>query len=215
MRGQPAGAARPIASLLALLCLALLAVACDGTQLPQVIASYPRQDPPPPNTAVTEAHLELEVRDMDAAVETVEHLAARYGGYVVETQHWGSHETRAATLTVLVPAADFKAFNRALRALGPPTSERLTERVDGYRVRSTQVRVILRETAPALVAPRRAGWNPVATFRAAFAVFTSVFQVLVDGLIWIVVVAGPFALMALGLLALMRRLRRPPIQHEE
>ena len=98
-----------IFALLLLLVLALLATACDGARMPQVIATYPQTDPPCPYVSP------------------------------VEWPH------------------------------------------------------------------PRDGWNPTVTFNAAFAVFARLFQVLIDGLIWAFVVAGPFVLMALGVLALLRR----------
>lgn len=54
---------------------------------------------------------------------------------------------------------------------------------------------------------RERRWDPAATFRAAFGVFLQLFQLLIDALIWIVVVAGPFILMGVGLVAVLRRVR--------
>jgi hypothetical protein len=48
------------------------------------------------------------------------------------------------------------------------------------------------------------------TFRAAFSVFAALFTYLVDILIWLTVVGGPFVLMGLGLRALVRRWRPRP-----
>ena len=50
-------------------------------------------------------------------------------------------------------------------------------------------------------------WDPAVTFRTAFGVFLRIFQLLVDALIWIVVVAGPFVLMGVGLVVVLRRVR--------
>jgi hypothetical protein len=50
--------------------------------------------------------------------------------------------------------------------------------------------------------------HPVQTFRRAFVVFLSIFGFLLDILIWIVVVAGPFLLIALGMGAVIRKRRR-------
>jgi hypothetical protein len=40
-------------------------------------------------------------------------------------------------------------------------------------------------------------------------VFASIFTVLIDVVIWVLVVVGPFVLMGLGLRWLIRRIRRP------
>lgn len=53
----------------------------------------------------------------------------------------------------------------------------------------------------------RRGWNPALTARAASGVLLTVFQLVVDGLIWMVVVAGPLVLMGVGAAAVLRRLR--------
>lgn len=54
---------------------------------------------------------------------------------------------------------------------------------------------------------RERRWDPAVTFRAAFGVFLKLFQLLVDALIWIVVVAGPFVLMGVGAVVVLRRVR--------
>lgn len=54
---------------------------------------------------------------------------------------------------------------------------------------------------------RERSWDPAETFRAAFGVFLKLFQLLVDALIWIAVVAGPFVLMGVGAVVILRRVR--------
>lgn len=55
---------------------------------------------------------------------------------------------------------------------------------------------------------RERRWDPAETFRAAFGVFLTLFQLLVDALIWILVVAGPFVLMGVGAVVVLRKVRR-------
>lgn len=191
--------------------LAVLASACDGTRLPRVIASYPHGDAGQqavvvePSLTVTEARVELSVRDASRASAQVADLAAGYGGTLLDEQRWRIREAYHASLTLLLPAYRFDAFLRGLREVGDVRAQRLTES-SAYARPETHVTVVLHEEK----APRRDGWDPALTFSKAFAVFLCLFQTVVDGLIWIVVVAGPFVLMALGLLVALRRVRRRP-----
>ena len=194
-----------------LLALILLATACDGTQLPRVIARYPQGDAgqqgqvAAPSFAVTEARVELSVPDISRAAAEVADLAAAYGGTLLDEQRWRSRGAYHASITLLLPVYRFDAFLRGLQEVGEVQSQRLTES-GAYGRRDTHVTVLLHEET----ASQRDGWDPALTFSKAFAVFLGLFQTMVDGLIWVVVVAGPFVLMALGLLVALRRVRRGP-----
>ena len=54
------------------------------------------------------------------------------------------------------------------------------------------------------------GWSPLRTFARAFGLFATIFTFILDLVIWLTVVVGPFILMALGARYLARRLRVPP-----
>lgn len=190
-----------------LLLMVLLVVACDGATQSQVIATYPRREGAAAGTVVRRAEIELAVHDAGAAGERVSRLAVTHGGYVVDSQSWYWQGREQVRVTASVPAAEFDAFYRALLRLGSVVSERVTEVVGGNPQRFAQVTVTLRSSGRSILPDEAGGWKPADTFRAAFAVFARVFQALVDGAIWIAVVAGPFVLMALGLASLVRRLR--------
>jgi hypothetical protein len=202
-----------IAGLGALLFLVIFVTACNGTDLPEVIATYPRQEVGQAQAVVTEAQVELSVRDVKSAALKVIDLALTHGGYLIEEQSSGN--TRH-TLTVWLPAGNFNGFYRGLLALGQLEGERITETVGEHPLRDTHVTIALRQSnvVYAYPAPVNRSWNPANTARAAATVFLSLFRAVVDALIWILVVAGPFALMFLGLLALIRRLHRQSQQAE-
>ena len=194
--------------LLLLLFFALTVAACDGASRPQVIATYPRQGGAAAGSIVRSAEVELAVYDAGAAAERVSRLVVTHGGYVVDSQSWTWQGREQARVTVSVPAREFDSFYRALVTFGSVVSERVTEVVGGNPQRFTEVSVTLRSSRRPIAPADARGWQPADTFRAAFAVFTRLFQALVDGVIWVAVVAGPFLLMALGLASLVRRLRR-------
>lgn len=191
-----------------LILLVALTAACDGASSAQVIATYPRRAEATERSVVQSAEVELSVHDAGEAAEQVSRLVATHGGYVVDSQRWYWQGQEQASVTARVPAAEFTSFYRALLRLGVLVSERVTEVADGHPERYTHVSVTLR-SSPRPIRPDAAdGWQPADTVGAAFAVFVHLFQAVVDGLIWIAVVAGPFALMVLGLATLVRYVHR-------
>ena len=195
-----------IGLLLLVLLLTGLAVACDGASEAKVIATYPRREEAAGGPVVQSAHFELAVYEAEAAARQVMQLARRHEGYIYTFE--APKGTGHATVVARMPVSEFPSFHRALPRLGTVVSERITEVVGGRPVTYTRVTVILRSSRGPIAPYRVDGWSPADTFRAAFAVFARLFQAVVDGLIWIAVVAGPFALMLFGLAALVRRLRR-------
>ncbi len=213
--------------LLAALGLLPLLAACAGMQAtPQIIASAPREAesglpiaeytaPANNRLVVYSASLELEVRDVDAAAERATQLAYDYGGYLAESTSWRREGQTYTTLTLAVPVAYYEDLYAALLRLGTPRTERQSGDVvprgryeDEWNTFS-HITVSLRP-APALVRLPplpETGWSPMRTFWQAFGFVAGILQVLVDILIWVVVVAGPFVLIGLGVRALVRRWR--------
>ncbi len=208
-----------------ILIFALALAACGGSATPQLIGSYPRGSEDvvitssggaPANTLVVyNAYLEFEVFDTDSAADRAEQVAYDYGGYLVSSQSWYQGDEKHATLTLAVPAARFDSAREALLSLGTLKSESvsgdLVSTGDGSNGWNTysHITVQLRPTPPAISLPSIApGWNPAQTFSNAFDVFASIFTFLVDIVIWIVVVIGPFVLMGLGLRAIFRRQKK-------
>ncbi len=195
--------------------------ACSGSATPQLIGAHPKGGQPtsiPPRTtwvAVSNAYLNLEVADPDAAARQATQEAYDLGGYPVSSQAWYQAGRRHITLTLAVPAAQFEAARNALLGLGRLLSESGSSDWvaggNGLNEWNTFSHISV-QFQPAY-APARLpswpsfGWNPVRTFQSAFGVFASIFSFLVDGAIWITVVLGPFVLIALGLRALLRRTR--------
>ncbi len=204
---------------------ALALAACSGSATPQLIGSYPkggesRATYPPPTAnllVVYNAYLELEVSNVDSAADRAIQAAYDRGGYLVSSQTWYQGNRKYTTLTLAIPVAQFESTKKALLRLGTL----ITENTSGELVSAgsgatgwntfSNVTVQLRSTPAAVELPSlpSTGWNPARTLERAFTVFASIFTFLVDIVIWIAVIVGPFVLMGYGARSLLRRIRRP------
>ncbi len=201
--------------------LSVVLAACAGST-PQLIASYPSQPQsgaraPLPQTRwqwVYDAWLELACANPDRAARQAESLAYDYGGYLESAQSWSQSGDTVYSLVLAVPAANFDGFQRALQRLGEVRGETVSggwssgyPDAGGMQAYSrVTVRIIPRESL--LPDWRLPDWRPLHTFGRALDVFLAIFGFLIDGLIWLVVVAGPFVLAIWLGRALHRRLRR-------
>ncbi len=198
-------------AVLALCAVLILLAACSSKNTPQLIASYPSEGKPaiqPSSQYVYDAYLELEVSNSENSASRAESLALQYGGYLVSSQSWEQDERLYITQVLAVPAAQFDLLHGALQDLGKVKNDQVSGywTGDGWNVYS-QITVNFRPRPSAWPDFPRLGWKPGQTFSNAFQVFLTIFGFLADILIWAVVVGGPFVLMALGLRALLRKLR--------
>jgi hypothetical protein len=207
----------------------LVLAACGPAPNPQIIATFPQAATPrvvatyvpaPPYLMVVyDASLEIEVNDPIAAAETAKRVVYDRGGYVTNAQSWVQDGRAYATLTLMAPVARFDDARRALRDLGTVVNETVSERLidpgpgyDGWNT-YTSITVRLRQPAAFALPPAPSlpsGWSPLRTFESAFAVTAAIFRVVIDILIWVIVVAGPFVMVALIARAWWRRRRARP-----
>lgn len=203
--------------LLSLCVVILLVSACSpNVATPQRIASYPAEKsieaPPASNTLVYDAYLEIEVASSDPAAERAQQMANDLGGYLAGSQRWDQDGYKFISLELAVPSARFNDLRRQLYQLGTLTHEKAGGSPGGGSTYST-ITVLLRPKyrsplpVPNWSPPSLPHWDPARTLSEAFKVFMTIFGFLVDILIWIVVVTGPFVLIGLGLRALLRRWR--------
>jgi hypothetical protein len=204
--------------------VALAAAGCTGSAKPaligadwhdggQPIATYIA--PPAGSVLVYDASLDLSVRDVAAAAEGASALASEHGGYVAAEQWWREGDRLHANLSLAVPTPRFDSLRAAVEALGTVEASRVTGDLvpqygDPWAMYAT-LTVHLAPAEPLLRLPELpwTAWRPARTFANAFAVTAAIFAVLLDGLIWLAVVAGPFVALGLGLRALWRRGRGP------
>lgn len=212
-----------------LIALAFVLAACGGSATPQLIGSYPQgtdagapaeswSSPAANVLVVYNAHLELEVSDTDWAADRAKQYAYDHGGYLVSSQSWYRDGRRHYTLTLAVPVARFESLRGDLLSLGTLLNESVSgdlepvgEGESGWNTYS-HITVQLRPAAASISLPpvSTGGWNPARTFGQAFGVFASIFTFLVDAVIWVTVVIGPFVLMGLGIRSLIKRWRKGP-----
>jgi hypothetical protein len=217
-----------LAWMLLTLILALMTGACSSAagstpiavyQKDAPIAQYP-QNPPigqyPPQPPLTyHAYLEVQVNDVDRSARRAVELAAGYGGYLVSSQSWSVDNRKVTTLELAVPPTWFDDLRLKLAGLG----SKLSEVVQGERAAPPApgridygyegITLTLRQEGFEWPAAPSAGWDPARTFREAWGVFVSIFGFLIDILIWIGVVLGPFIIIGLLILLIVRRARRP------
>ena len=200
-------------TLLVFVSLALSACAPEAT--PQMIASYPSQGgsqeySPPHAEYVYDGYLELEVRNIDSAAERAEALAADYGGYLEYSQSWRSDGSRHASLVLAVPPRSFEALLDRLAGLGTPLSQNITGQwVDVGRqwVVYSEITLQLHQKSPSWPSISIGDWQPLRTLQQALGVSATIFGFILDVVIWIVIVVGPFALLAWGLRRVYQKLR--------
>jgi hypothetical protein len=205
----------------AVLALALALTACSANG-PQLIGSQPKQigssgyTSPPAWPILYNAYMELEVADVDVAVQAAAQLARDYGGYLSGGQLMNKGRGEAvqwSTITLVSPAAQFDGAHNALLGLGRLIREDISGKPLGGGPGGDLDAAYSNITVRFQTVPRSRpqpwpsiGWNPARTFEQAFAWSVSVFTFLVDIVIWVVVVGGPLVLMGWGAAALWRRL---------
>jgi hypothetical protein len=201
--------------LLGMLLLSL--AACSGSSKPQLIASYPskadtKSQPVAQEQFVYDAFMEMEAWDPEAAAERAEERADDYGGYLVSSQSWAQDRQSHIQLVLAVPAPNYEALHQVILDLGTLQNERVSGQWVNSRYGSdwsvySEITVTFHPRSAVRPVISTTGWNPVRTLERAWSVFVTIFGFLLDILIWVVVLVGPFILMGLGLRAVIRKLR--------
>jgi hypothetical protein len=196
----------------------LLTVLLGACSAPVQIAAYPKTTPiarfPIPPGEAPHAYIEVQVTSVDRAEEHAIRLAAAQGGYLSDSQSWYVSGQKAASLDLAVPPANFERLCSALLGLGDVISQTCPSwpapaYYRDYPAPYAVITVQLRPIPPAWPPHSEpAGWNPLRTLQRAFGVFMTIFSFLIDILIWVLVVVGPFVLLGLGAWAVVRRMQR-------
>lgn len=192
-----------------------LFVACSPSEGLEQIATYPKEEPiavyprNPETMVIYNATLDLEVSSVERAAERVKEIAFEQHGYLVSSQSWYQDGEKHTTIVLAVPAKQFDTTRDDLLRLGPLvgewiSSELITVGAD-YGETYSQITVYLHPTDSVLANLSLPQWRPVRTFEKAWGVFVSVFGFLMDVIIWVAVVAGPFVLLGWGIKKLIDR----------
>jgi hypothetical protein len=193
-----------------------LMTACTGVSQPKLLASFPGATPIavyPGQIQVTyNAYIELRVSDVDLAAEQAVQKAYDFGGYLESSQSWYVESHKNTSLVLAVPAYNFDLLRQSILGLGNLVNEKITgKRVTPreYEPQYSHITLHLRPSDFALPQIDLPGWRPFQTLQSAFGVFLSIFGFLADILIWVIVVAGPFALLGWLGWRLIKRVRDP------
>jgi len=204
-------------------CAAILAACSGGARSePEMIASFPASDPGslqpvsphPPDQFVFDAFLELNVSNIrDTSGQAID-LVYQYGGTLVSIISWKTGNIAHTKLVLTIPMTYFdKTFN-ALSELGTVVNQQM----NGGWVRSesgeywnatSEITLELHERT-SIRSWKIGSWSPLRTLSHAWDVFVTIFGFLADVIIWLVVVLGPFMILAYILYRVIKRVRRTP-----
>jgi hypothetical protein len=199
-----------------LVLLVLLLTGCAASAGPVQVASFPLATPIakyPPDPILYQTYIEVVVADVDRAAETAAYRATAYNGYLVSSDSWYAGGRKVISLELAVPTYNFENLRQELLGLGQVVNESLSgQPVDpppyNHPVEYSQITLQLRKSGYFMPPPvQPPTWRPVRTLHKAFSVFLSIFGFLTDILIWVVVVAGPFLLIGLGIGLIIRKRR--------
>lgn len=196
--------------------------ACSGEGEPKMIAAFPAKEgrtdfdfevpPPYPGPIVYNADIELEVSDTDKAAQRARRLTMDFDGYLDSATSWTEDRGRHYRLILAVPIIYFDDLREALLGLGKLKreslwGEKLIYGTDGQHNYSMITLHLIpgKSVWPTL---QIRDWNPGETFARASDVFISIFGFVVDILIWLFVVGGPFLLMGWLVWVFFRRRSR-------
>jgi hypothetical protein len=193
--------------LLTLVWAALMFGCSPNGESPQLVASYPSESQiaaypftPPDLIVVYNATITLKVANLDKVVEAVNGLVYKNRGYIASSQSWFQDDGKYTTLVLAVPAVHFDTVHQTLYTFGDLVTEYVSGELRPSEYGTNDWRVFsyitlhLHPKAVIFTNSVLSGWRPAQTLTNAWNIFLSIFGFLVDILIWVTVVAGPFLL---------------------
>jgi len=189
--------------------LVVLLTACSNAGAPEQIAAYSMEKPiavypqPPESTLIYNATLDIEVSDVERAAERAKQIAFEAGGYLISAQSWYRDGEKHSTMVLAVPVYRFDSVRDELMRLGKLSGEwissELTSPGSSTSQQYSQITVYFHPRESSLPKISLPNFHPLNTIEKAFGVFTSIFGFILDILIWIIIVVGPFILIGLGI----------------
>ncbi len=197
---------------------ALLLSACSSNG-PRQIAAYPKTAPQGPvqiyphlEQIVYRAEMDVTVADVDQAARKAESFASQYSGYLSSSNSFLQDGQRFTTVVLSVPSGNYTGLHDALLKLGTLTDEQVSGDLVPYGPGEisyySTITVNFSPDAWHLPPISFGSWHPLQTLEKALDFSASIFGFLLDILIWLVVVLGPFLLLGWLALVLIRRSRR-------
>jgi hypothetical protein len=196
------------------LLLGVFLTACSNAGAPDQIAVYSMEKPiavyphPPESTLIYNATLDMEVSDVERAAERAQQIAFEAGGYLISAQSWYRDGEKHSTMVLAVPVYRFDLVRENLLRLGKLSGEwissELTSPGSSTSQQYSQITVYFHPRESRLPKISLPNFHPLNTIERAFGVFASIFGFILDILIWIIIVVGPFILIGLGIRRLVR-----------
>ena len=199
-----------------LVMLVFLLTGCAASAGPVQVASFPLATPIakyPPDPIHYRTYIEILVSNVDRAAETAAYRATANNGYLVSSIPGTRMDAKSFRWKWSVPTYNFENLRRDLHGLGQVVNESLSgqpvnQPPYNHPVEYSQITLQLRPAGYYVSPPvNPPAWRPARTLQQAFSVFLSIFGFLTDILIWVVVVAGPFLLIGLGIGVIIRKRR--------
>ncbi len=193
--------------------LVFLLTACAASVGPIQVASFPLVTPIakyPPDPILYRSYIEVLVSDVDRAAETAAYRATANNGYLVSSDSWYADGRKVISMELAVPTYNFENLRQDLLSLGQVVNESLSGQPANpppYNQPIGYSQITLQLRPAGHYVPPPPAWRPVRTLQQAFSVFLTIFGFLTDILIWVVVVAGPFLLIGLGIGLIIRKRR--------
>jgi len=187
----------------------LLLIACSATETSQLIAEHPFDEaiasypsliaPEGVENIIYHASLLMEVRNVERAADKAILLAEHFNGYLVNSQSWFQNNEQYIHLVITVPVWYFEEMHVELLKLGRVKSEQISgDIIPGMEYAHGQYShftLQLHPKASAFGSVSLPDWRPIQTFQQAWGVFMAIFGFILDIVIWVLVVAGPFVLL--------------------
>jgi hypothetical protein len=141
----------------------------------------------------------IEVYNVDRAALRANQLVSNFGGNIYSQRLSSSAGQRAYVLLISVTASQNGPLRAALAHLGNVVDESSSNGFPSsprriYPEPDTTIELTLREVSYHIRPAGPIGWDPGRTASQAFAVFQAIFSFIVDILIWVLIVIGPFVL---------------------
>ena len=194
--------------------LVVLLTACSRAGAPEQIAAYSIEKPiavypqPPESTLIYNATLDIEVSNVERAAERAKQIAFEAGGYLISAQSWYRDGEKHSTVVLAVPVSRFDDVRDDLMRLGKLSGEWISSELvsSGRSTRGqySQVTVYFHPKESGLPKISWPNFHPLNTIEKAFDVFISIFGFILDILIWVIIVIGPFVLIGLGIKRLIQ-----------
>jgi hypothetical protein len=191
-----------------------LLTACSRADAPEQIAAYAIDEPiavyphSSESTLVYNSTLDMEVSNVERAAERAKEIAFEAGGYLISAQSWYRDGEKHTTVVLAVPIYQFDLVRDDILRLGKLSGEWISSELIspgiGTRDKYSQITIYLHPRETGLPKISLPNFHPLHTIKKAFGVFVSIFGFLLDILIWVIIVAGPFILIGLGIRRLIQ-----------